>query len=114
MTASWRCDSQSYPYFGPAPRQSQSGFWVGRGRFSWSVRRPARSRIVGRASRGCIMNARLERKLRMFAVIIVAGAIAGFAIGFAQGRTSPASMAIGVVYGLLISATIGGVELFVL
>jgi adenylate cyclase len=60
------------------------------------------------------MNARLERKLRMFAVIIVAGALAGFAVGFSQGRTSPTSMAVGVVYGLLISATIGGVELFVL
>ncbi|HXO69905.1 MAG TPA: adenylate/guanylate cyclase domain-containing protein [Bradyrhizobium sp.] len=60
------------------------------------------------------MNARLERKLRMFAAIIVAGTIAGFAVGFAQGRTSPTSMAVGVVYGLLISATIGGVELFVL
>ncbi|HEV7408167.1 MAG TPA: adenylate/guanylate cyclase domain-containing protein [Bradyrhizobium sp.] len=50
----------------------------------------------------------------MFAVIIVAGALAGFAVGFSQGRTSPTSMAVGVVYGLLISATIGGVELFVL
>jgi adenylate cyclase len=60
------------------------------------------------------MNARLERKLRMFAVIIVVGALAGFAVSFALGRTSPTSMAVGVVYGLLISATIGGVELFVL
>jgi adenylate cyclase len=50
----------------------------------------------------------------MFAVIIVAGTIAGFAVSFALGRTSPTSMAVGVVYGLLISATIGGVELFVL
>ncbi|HEV7880339.1 adenylate/guanylate cyclase domain-containing protein [Bradyrhizobium sp.] len=60
------------------------------------------------------MNARLERRLRIFAVIIVAGTIAGFAVSFALGRTSPTSMAVGVVYGLLISATIGGVELFVL
>ena len=60
------------------------------------------------------MNARLERKLRMFAVIIMAGTIAGFAVSFALGRTSLTSMAVGVVYGLLISATIGGVELFVL
>jgi adenylate cyclase len=50
----------------------------------------------------------------MLAVIIVAGAIAGFAVSFALGRTSPTSTAVGVVYGLLISATIGGVELFVL
>jgi adenylate cyclase len=60
------------------------------------------------------MNARLERKLRMFAVIIGAGTIAGFAVSFALGRTSPTATAVGVVYGLLISATIGGVELFVL
>jgi adenylate cyclase len=60
------------------------------------------------------MNARLERKLRIFAVIIVAGTIAGFAVSFALGRTSATSMAVGVVYGLLISATIGVVELFVL
>ena len=60
------------------------------------------------------MNARLERKLRMFAVIVVAGTIAGFAVSFGLGRTSPTSMAVGVVYGLLISATIGGIELFVL
>jgi adenylate cyclase len=60
------------------------------------------------------MNARLERKLRMFAVIIMAGSIAGFAVGFALGRTSPTSIVAGVVYGLLISATIGGLELFVL
>jgi adenylate cyclase len=50
----------------------------------------------------------------MFAVIIVAGSIAGFAVGFALGRTSPTSIVAGVVYGLLISATIGGLELFVL
>ncbi|MEA2942923.1 MAG: adenylate cyclase, partial [Bradyrhizobium sp.] len=60
------------------------------------------------------MNARLERKLRMFTVIIMAGTIAGFAVSFALGRTSPTSTAVGVVYGLLISATIGGLELFVL
>ena len=60
------------------------------------------------------MNARLERKLRMFAVIIVVGTIAGLGVNFAQGRTSPISMAVGVAYGLLMSVTIGGVELFVL
>jgi adenylate cyclase len=60
------------------------------------------------------MNARLERKLRMFAVIIVVGTLAGLAVNFAQGRTSPASMAAGIAYGLLMSAAIGGLELFVL
>jgi adenylate cyclase len=60
------------------------------------------------------MNARLERKLRIFAVIIMAGTMAGFAVSFALGRTSSASTAVAVIYGLLISATIGGAELFVL
>jgi adenylate cyclase len=60
------------------------------------------------------MNARLERKLRLFAVIIVVGTLAGLGVSFAQGRTAPSSLAVGVAYGLLMSVTIGGVELFVL
>jgi adenylate cyclase len=60
------------------------------------------------------MNARLERKLRLLAVIIAAGTIAGFAISFAQGRTSPSSMVVGVTYGFLTCIAIGSVELFVL
>jgi adenylate cyclase len=60
------------------------------------------------------MNARLERKLRLFAVIIVVGTLAGLGVSFAQGRTSPSSLAVGIAYGLLMSVTIGGVELFVL
>ena len=60
------------------------------------------------------MNARLERKLRMLAVIIVAGTLAGLAINFALGRTSYISMAVGVIYGLLMCIALGGVELFVL
>jgi adenylate cyclase len=60
------------------------------------------------------MNARLERKLRLLAVIIAAGTIAGFAISFAQGRTSPSSMVVGVTYGFLTCIAIGSVQLFVL
>ena len=60
------------------------------------------------------MNARLEKKLRLFAVIIVVGTIAGLAVNFAQGRTSSSSMIVGTVYGLLLCVAIGGVELFVL
>jgi adenylate cyclase len=60
------------------------------------------------------MNPRLERKLRTLAVIIVAGTIAGLAINFAQGRTSPSSMMVGTIYGLLLCVAIGGAELFVL
>lgn len=60
------------------------------------------------------MNARLERRLRTLAAVIVVGTIAGLAINFAQGRTSPASMMVGAVYGFLMSISIGVVELFVL
>jgi adenylate cyclase len=60
------------------------------------------------------MNARLERKLRLLAVIMVAGIVAGLAINFVQGRISPSSMVVGVTYGLLMCIAIGGVELFVL
>jgi adenylate cyclase len=60
------------------------------------------------------MNARLERKLRLFAGVITVGTIAGLTVNFVQGRTSPASMVVGIAYGLSMSAAIGGVELFVL
>ena len=60
------------------------------------------------------MNARLERKLRTLAAIIVVGTIAGIVINFTQGRTSLTSMMVGVVYGSLMSVVIGVVELFVL
>jgi len=60
------------------------------------------------------VNARLERKLRTFAAVIVIGTIAGLAINLAQGRTSQASMMVGALYGLLMCISIGGVELFVL
>jgi adenylate cyclase len=60
------------------------------------------------------MNARLEKKLRLLAVIIVVGTMAGLAVNVVQGRASPSSMAVGVVYGLLLCVVIGGTELFVL
>src|SRR5260370_18193411 len=60
------------------------------------------------------MNARLERKLRLLAVIIAAGTVAGLAVNLAQGRTSPSSMVVGIIYGLLMCIAIGGTELFVL
>jgi adenylate cyclase len=60
------------------------------------------------------MNARLERKLRLLAVIIVIGTIAGLGVNFAQGRTSYSAMAAGTAYGLMLCIAIGGVELFVL
>src|ERR1700731_1511226 len=60
------------------------------------------------------MDARLERSLRLLAVIAAAGTIAGLALNFAQGRTSASSMVVGIAYGLLMSVAIGGTELFVL
>lgn len=60
------------------------------------------------------MNARLERKLRLLAVIIAVGTFAGLVVNLAQGRTSPASMVAGIVYGIFMSVAIGGVELFIL
>jgi adenylate cyclase len=60
------------------------------------------------------MNARLERKLRLLATIVVAGTVAGIAFNLVQGRIAPSSMIVGVTYGLLMCIAIGGVELFVL
>jgi adenylate cyclase len=60
------------------------------------------------------MNARLERKLRLLAVIVVVGTIAGLVVNFVQGRTSSSSMAVGIAFGFITSVVIGGVELFVL
>ena len=60
------------------------------------------------------MNARLERKLRTFAVIILASTAAGLMVTFMQGRTSAPVLVAGAIYGLLMSVSIGGIELFVL
>lgn len=53
------------------------------------------------------MNARLERKLRMLAVIIAVGTVAGLAVNFVQGRTSPSSMVVGGSTGL--AEQLGGI-----
>jgi adenylate cyclase len=60
------------------------------------------------------MNARLERKLRLLAAVVVVGAIAGIAFNLARGRTLPSAMAVGSAYGLIMSLVLGGIELFVL
>jgi len=60
------------------------------------------------------MDARIERKLRTLAVIVAAGLIAGIAFNLALGRNQTTSLMVGVAYGLLMSAALGGVELFVL
>jgi adenylate cyclase len=58
------------------------------------------------------MDARLERKLRVFAGIIASGIIAGTVFPASQGHTSGFDIAAGITYGLLIAVTIGGFEVF--
>jgi adenylate cyclase len=60
------------------------------------------------------MNARLEKKLRLLAVIVLASMIGAAAYALAQGFTSVAGIAVGISYGLLISLSITGISLFVL
>src|SRR5882757_6702472 len=59
------------------------------------------------------MDARLELKLRVYAGIIASGIIGGTVIPVMLGHTSASGIATGIIYGLLITITIGGVELFV-
>jgi adenylate cyclase len=56
------------------------------------------------------MDARLERKLRIYAVLVVAGAVGGVAFTASQGL----SILSGVVYGSLMSVVLGSLELFML
>ena len=60
------------------------------------------------------MDARLERKLRLLAGVVVAGAISGIVFNVAQGRTLPSAMIVGLAYGLVMSFVLGSLELFVL
>jgi adenylate cyclase len=61
-----------------------------------------------------VMNARLERKLQILAVVVALGALSGIAFNLAQGRTMVPSMMVGATYGLLMSLALGVIELFVL
>jgi adenylate cyclase len=56
------------------------------------------------------MNARLERKLRTLAVIVISGTAAGLAVNFAHGRI----LVPAIVTGALLGLAIGVLELFVL
>ena len=60
------------------------------------------------------MNARLERKLRLLAVVVATGTISGIVFNIARGRTLPSAMVVGSAYGLIISLVLGSIELFVL
>jgi adenylate cyclase len=56
------------------------------------------------------MDARLEGKLRLLAIIVAGGAIAGLAFSRQQGSSIPGNMG----YAMLMSGVLGAMELFVL
>jgi adenylate cyclase len=56
------------------------------------------------------MNARLEKKLRLLAIIVTASMIGAAVYSFTTAR----DIAVGTLYGLLISAPLAGISLFVL
>ncbi len=58
------------------------------------------------------MHPRLARTLRMFAVILVCGMMGGVIYVTSRVGTSREDIMIGLSYGLLISAAIGGFEMF--
>jgi adenylate cyclase len=58
------------------------------------------------------MDARLERKLRMFVTILIAGMAGGIVFIFINVGFSPSHLLIGMTYGFLISAAIGAFEFF--
>jgi len=60
------------------------------------------------------MNARLERKLRLLAAVVAAGAISGVLFNLARGRPLASAIVVGGSYGLVISFVLASIELFVL
>jgi adenylate cyclase len=60
------------------------------------------------------MNARIERKLRLLAAIVIASVIGAIGFSLARGFTTPTGIEIGILYGLLLSVAIGGISQFVL
>jgi len=60
------------------------------------------------------MNARLEKKLRLLAVIVMASMIGGAAYALSQGFSSAKNIAVGILYGLLISVPVASISLFVM
>src|ERR1035441_8902190 len=59
------------------------------------------------------MNARLERKLRLLAAIVIGSVIGAIGFVLARGFTSPVGVEIGILYGLILSVAIGGISQFV-
>jgi adenylate cyclase len=67
--------------------------------------------MVGTVRRGVgRMNPRLERKLRVLAVVVAGGAIAGLLFNVPQGRLA----IVGVTYGMLMSSVLVSTEMFLL
>ena len=60
------------------------------------------------------MNARLERQLRLLAIVVTGSMIGAAVYALAQGFTSATGIAVGLSYGLLISVSITGISLFIL
>jgi adenylate cyclase len=60
------------------------------------------------------MNARLERQLRLLAVIVAASVVGAVCYALTQGFTSATGVAVAISYGLLISVSITSISLFVL
>jgi hypothetical protein len=56
------------------------------------------------------MDARRERKLRLFAGLVAAGVLAGIAFVIAKGDASASSIAVGIVYGRLITVIMGSLR----
>jgi adenylate cyclase len=60
------------------------------------------------------MAARLERKLRVLAVVVAASVIVSAVFALARGYSSAIGIAVSISYGLILSIAIGGVMLFVM
>jgi adenylate cyclase len=60
------------------------------------------------------VNARLEKKLRLLAVIVTASMIGAAAYALSQGFSSAKNIAVGILYGLLISVPVASISLFVM
>jgi adenylate cyclase len=60
------------------------------------------------------MNARLERKLRLIAVVVAASVIGAVIYTLVQGFNTAIGIAVGISYGLLISVAMAGISQFVL
>ena len=60
------------------------------------------------------MNARLEKKLRLLAILVTASMIGGAAYSLTQGFIATRDIAVGISYGLIIGTPIASITLFIL